>query len=288
VPASPLITDDALTLARFAWPARDRRARGTVLVLHGLGDHAQRYVRLAADLSRAGWAVQAYDQRGHGESEGARGALAASTSLLDDLALVLQTLREEQAPRPLVLLGQGLGGAVAARLVAARAADADALVLSSPAFALRLAPWHRAQIALLARLAPDLSLRSGLSPLGLSRDRQVVRDWLDDARVHRRITPRLARFIVGAGREVLDSAPRWRMPTLLLWAGADRCVAPRGSAAFAAAAPPSTVQRRCFDGLAHELFNEPERDLVVGALLGWLGSSTAARQRPPSSVAARR
>jgi alpha-beta hydrolase superfamily lysophospholipase len=55
-----------------------------------------------------------------------------------------------------------------------------------------------------------------------------------------------------------------------MWAGADRCVAARGSAAFAAAAPADVVHRRCFDGLAHELFNEPERDLVVGALIDWL------------------
>jgi alpha-beta hydrolase superfamily lysophospholipase len=60
------------------------------------------------------------------------------------------------------------------------------------------------------------------------------------------------------------------MPTLLMWAGADRCVEPRGSAAFAAAAPAALVHKRCFDGLAHEIFNEPERDLVVGALLDWL------------------
>jgi alpha-beta hydrolase superfamily lysophospholipase len=61
-------------------------------------------------------------------------------------------------------------------------------------------------------------------------------------------------------------------------------VSPRGSAAFAAAAPPDVVRSRCFHGLAHEIFNEPERDLVVGALLDWLRER---RVRPQVSVAPR-
>jgi alpha-beta hydrolase superfamily lysophospholipase len=82
-------------------------------------------------------------------------------------------------------------------------------------------------------------------------------------------------MIVDGGRQVLRAAPRWRLPTLLMWAGADRCVAPAGSAAFATAAPAAVVQSRCFDGLAHEIFNEPEREQVLAHLLGWLAGQTA-------------
>jgi alpha-beta hydrolase superfamily lysophospholipase len=81
---------------------------------------------------------------------------------------------------------------------------------------------------------------------------------------------------------VLDGAPAWRTPTLLLWSRADRCVAPRACAAFAAAVPARLLARRRFDGLAHELFNEPERGVVTGALLAWLQGSLA-----QASVAAR-
>jgi alpha-beta hydrolase superfamily lysophospholipase len=278
----PLFTADGLRLERQAWAARGR-PRGTVLIVHGLGEHAERYVRLAADLTAARWSVQSWDQRGHGASEGARGAIATPTSLVDDLALMVRSLHDESVPRPLVLLGHSMGGAVAARYVAGSGADAvDALVLSSPALDPGLDPWRRLQLALASRLVPDLALHNGLDPEWLSRDPLVVRRWHDDPRVHDRITPRLARFIVQAGREVLAAAPHWRTPTLLMWAGADRCVAPRGSAAFAAAVPARLLAKRCFNGLAHEIFNEPERDLVVGALLSWLQGSVVTR-----SVAAR-
>jgi alpha-beta hydrolase superfamily lysophospholipase len=62
-----VITADGLQLARVAWPPKGR-PRGTVLIVHGLGEHCERYVRLAADLTAEGWSVQSYDQRGHGES----------------------------------------------------------------------------------------------------------------------------------------------------------------------------------------------------------------------------
>jgi alpha-beta hydrolase superfamily lysophospholipase len=271
VHAPPLITADGLELVRVAWPAARSPARGTVVIVHGLGEHAERYIRLAAELSVAGWAVQGFDQRGHGASPGASGAIANNRSLLDDLDRLLRVVREEHAPRPLVLLGHSMGGAVAARCVAGGKAGVDALVLSSPALDLGLRWPRRLQLAVASRLVPDRPMHNGLDPDDLSRDPQVVADYLEDTRIHARITPRLARFIVAAGREVIAAAPRWRVPTLLMWAGADRCVAPSGSAAFAAAAPPAVVRTRCFDGLAHEIFNEPERPLVVGALLEWLG-----------------
>jgi alpha-beta hydrolase superfamily lysophospholipase len=283
-----LYTADGLRLQRVTWPARVApwgAVRGTVLVVHGLGEHAERYVRLAADLCAAGWSVQSWDQRGHGASEGARGAVATSTSLLDDLSLMLRTLRDEDVPRPLVLLGHSMGGAVAARHVADGGNGVDALVLSSPAFDAGLSRWQRLQLWLGHRFAPDMAVDNGIEPAWISRDALIVRQYADDTRVHHRVTPRLAQFIVDSGRAALAAAPHWRVPTLLMWSGADRCVSPRGSAAFAAAAPRTLVQTRCFDGLAHEIFNEPEREFVVGALFEWLEKTPQLRRVGVTSIA---
>jgi len=64
------------------------------------------------------------------------------------------------------------------------------------------------------------------------------------------------------------------VPTLLQYAGADRCVAPAGSAAFAAAAPPAVLRTLRYDGLAHEIYNEPEQARVLADLAGWLAAHT--------------
>jgi alpha-beta hydrolase superfamily lysophospholipase len=100
----------------------------------------------------------------------------------------------------------------------------------------------------------------------------VVAAYKADPLVHERVTATVARFAAEAGGEVLAVAPRWRLPTLLMWAGADRCVAPAGSAALSAAAPRSVLESQPWPGFAHELFNEPERERVLDRLLDWLNA----------------
>jgi alpha-beta hydrolase superfamily lysophospholipase len=126
-------------------------------------------------------------------------------------------------------------------------------------------------------------LSNGLEPAWISRDPEVVRRYEQDPLVHDRVTARLVRFIVESGQTVRSCATRWRVPTLLLWAGADRCVAPAGSAAFAAAAPPGVVTAQAFPKLYHEIFNEPEREQVLGHLSRWLARFEAPPENPESS-----
>ncbi len=270
-----LRTVDGLTLRLYRWPAAGT-ARGTVQLVHGLGEHAGRYAWLAAQLNAAGWHVVAHDQRGHGRSEGRRGRVADSHAFLSDLALAHDALRGAEGPN--VLLGHSLGGLVTARFVAEGLAKApapwwrrfDGLVLSSPALALDLDGGQRALLATLGTLAPNLALNNGLKPAWISRDAAVVKAYVDDPLVHDRVSARLVRFMVDGGAQVAERAPRWTLPTLLLWAGADRCAAPAGSEAFAAAAPKDVVTARAFPGLFHEIFNEPEREEVFSHLHRWL------------------
>jgi alpha-beta hydrolase superfamily lysophospholipase len=247
--------------------------------VHGLGEHIGRYDHVAAALCAAGWDVAGYDQRGHGASGGRRGAIARPDSLLDDLGVVIDSLRSEPQ-RPLVLLGHSMGGLIAARFVAeallANRAEwsrpVDALVLSSPALDAGMSALQRALLALLAPLLPQLAVGNGLKPQWVSRDPAVVQAYIDDPLVHDRVTPLLVRFILDSGEQVRAAAPRWHLPTLLLWAGADRCVAPAGSAAFAAAAPSACLTHTCYPQMAHEIFNDPQRQLPLTELTRWLGA----------------
>ena len=127
----------------------------------------------------------------------------------------------------------------------------------------------------------SLALGNGLKPEWISRDAQVVRDYVADSSVHDRITPRLARFIVDGARVVAERAAGWRVPTLLLYAGSDRCVAPAGSAAFAAAAPQAWVAVHEFRALYHEIFNEPEQAEVFGVLRDWLAALEVRTEESP-------
>ena len=270
-----LNTPDGLALALSEWSVA--APRGLVVVVHGLGEHAARYGHVARALNAAGWSVIAHDQRGHGRSSGLRGTLPRADALLEDLALVLDHAPETGGPR--VLLGHSMGGAVAARFVAEALAPHPAswsrpvqgLALSSPALAARLSAWQRWQLAIGERLLPDLAQRNGIDPRGLSHDEAAVAAYVADPLVHDRISARLARFILDAGGQVRAAAPRWALPTLLMWGGADRIVDPGGSHAFARAVPAAVLTAFEFGGLRHEIFNELEREGVLMRLTQWLG-----------------
>jgi alpha-beta hydrolase superfamily lysophospholipase len=248
------------------------RQRGTVLVVHGLGEHAGRYDTLARILNGWGFTVRSYDQYGHGESDGPRGALPHPGRLLDDLADLVESARVRNPGLPLVLLGHSMGGLVAASFVARTLQAVDLLVLSSPALATRLTPLQKLLMAVVPRVAPNLTVGNGLDPQYLSHDKRVVQTYLNDPRVHDRVSGRLARFIAEEGALVRSRAGSWKVPTLLMYAGDDRMVDPAGSEAFAAAAPPSVVTARRFDGLYHEIFNEAEAQPVYECLRQWLAA----------------
>jgi alpha-beta hydrolase superfamily lysophospholipase len=268
---STFTAKDGENLAVQDWPLPDESSgRGVVLLVHGLGEHAGRYDTLARLLNGWGFVVRGYDHHGHGQSGGPRGGLTHAHRLLDDLADIIDSTRHRHPGVPLVLLGHSLGGLVAAALVARGGSGVDGLVLSSPAFALRLNPLQKLMLAVLPRLAPDLSLRNGIDVRKLSHDPAVVAAYRSDPRVHDRISPRLARFMADEAALVRSRAGSWPVPTLLLYAGADRLVDPRGSRAFARAAPRTRVSARRFDALYHEIFNEADPQPVRAALKEWL------------------
>jgi alpha-beta hydrolase superfamily lysophospholipase len=282
-----VVTADGLALHLQPGPVPSGAVRGSVLIVHGLGEHAGRYAHVMAHLAARGWASLAYDQRGHGRSPGPRGGVPRPDSLLTDLGAVLAHART-LGPGPLVLLGHSLGGLLAGRFVAEGLAaqpapwwqPVDALVMSSPALDPGMSTFQKLLLAVAAPLAPGVALGNGLQPAWVCSDPAVVAAYVADPLVHDRVTPRLVRFIVDAGLLVRQRAAQWAVPTLLLYAGADRCVAPRGSAGFAAAAPPAWVQVQRYDGMAHEIFNEPDRAQVLADLTDWLARLPTAARSP--------
>ncbi len=288
---APFTARDGENLALYEWPMDAWEAdnalppRAVVLLVHGLGEHASRYEHVARRLLDWGFAVRAYDQRGHGESGGERGGLSSESLLLEDLAEVVDDTRQRslRLPRadgeladalPLILLGHSLGGLVAGRFVSLGLRPVEGLVMSSPALDPGLNAIQKLLLATLPAIAPNLRVNNGVKPEFISHDPQVVRKYQADPLVHAKISARLAKFIATAGPATVAAAATWRTPTLLMYAGADKLVNPAGSRAFAEAAASNggaqVVTTRCFDGLYHEIFNELDAAPVFASLKAWL------------------
>ncbi len=265
----PLTSHDGLALFRRQWTRRD--AGAAVLLVHGLGEHSGRYQALAEWFWHRGYAVQAYDQRGHGRSEGARGGLPRPDDLLRDLALVYAAFAETQ-PTPPLLLGHSMGGLVCVRAVLDQRVAVPGLILSAPALRSRVGPALQWLASVLGRLAPGLPMGQDLPRALLSHEPSVAPAVRADAHCHARITPALADFIFKAGAACRADAGQLAVPTLLLLAGDDHLVDTSGSLDFARAAPEGLLRTQLFASAYHELFNEIAsiREPVLAALSDWL------------------
>jgi lysophospholipase len=263
---------DGLLLTRQTW--RPEGAPAAVLaVVHGYGEHGGRYRGLAEALAPRGYAVHVYDLRGHGRSGGRRGHLRRFGDYLDDTAVYLDAVREEQPGQPVYLLGHSLGGLIASAYVEDRPDGLLAgLILSSPFLRLGMPvpPLKLSVARLLSIVAPTVNVGNTLLAAALSHDQEVVRAYGTDPLNHHVATARWAAEVVAAQSAALSAADRIRLPFLLMYGDADAVADPQaGREMFTRAASPDKTER-CYEGFYHEIFNETRRAAVFADLAAWL------------------
>lgn len=246
-----------------------KRARGTLAIVHGYGEHAGRYREFSAWLAGHGWRVVACDLPGHGRSPGRRGHIRRFS---DYLSVVEALLAEAQRAAPVFLLGHSLGGLIAARYLELEPQAASGLILSSPFFGLALPvpAWKRALAQMLSRLWPAASLPSGIRPEDLSHDPKVVEAYRRDPLVHRVATARWFTEVLAAQTAALRDAPKLEVPVLIVQGEEDRLAQVAATRAFAAACGSPSLTLKLYGGLYHETLNELDRKRVWQDILAWL------------------
>lgn len=254
----------------YGWEGTDR-VRGIVVLSHGFGEHQGRYAHVVRYLVERGYAVFSLDHMGHGTREEPR-ALIRFDQAVEDLDLLIEYVRENcQLPDvPLFLLGHSMGGAIALRYALAHGDRLAGLILSAPLVEVEGRPLAKAAGRVLGRVAPRLPVAK-LDPADVSRDPAVVAAYREDPLVHHGGVPAgtAAEFLRHAAT-LPDAAPGIRLPTLLMYGTADRLCAPAGAERLAGRLGSEDLTVVPFEGLYHEIFNEPERDEVLAALTHWL------------------
>lgn len=242
-----------------------------VCMVHGLGEHCGRYGFMADAFNRAGFAWFAMDLRGHGKSEGMRGHAPGYDGLMSDIARLLEAARRCHPNSPLFLYGHSLGGNLAIQHALRERPALAGVVASAPLLRLAFDPPRRqvAVLRILNALRIRVSLPSGLDVEALSRDPEVLNAYRNDPLTHGRITPALAVAMIENGRWNLEHAPQLPCPLLLLHGDADRITSSAASRDFAERAG-SSCTLKIWNGLYHELHNEPERREVVDYVLEWM------------------
>ncbi len=247
-------------------------SRGSVLCVHGLGEHAGRYARLAEALHEIDVDLYAMDLRGHGRSQGRRGHVSSMAAVLADLDRLRRRACGDVARRPTFVFGHSLGGLVAGRYVEAFPLDGlRGVVFFAPFVEERVAVpnWKRTVAAVADRLAPALTLHNGLALEDLFRREEDRRAFDTDPLVHRRISARLWGEMTRASERLRGEADRVRVPALFQLAGEDRIVSNEASRRLAASIGPLAEVIE-YEGAHHALLHDPRAGEALGDLVAWL------------------
>lgn len=268
-------TIPGLPLRGYVWPTE--RPRAAVLLTHGLGEYARRYVeryhRLIPELVGAGYTVYAYDQRGHGDSPGIRGQIDAF-ALLEDHFRVREALREQ--PLPVYAYGHSLGGLITAAGAARDPRGLSGVILSSPGLLVgeNESALVKKLSGVLARVAPGLGV-TDLGTAGLSRLTEEVEAYTADEQVYQgKVTARTAATMLRLSAELWADYPRWRLPVLVVHGDQDTLTDVRGSQRFFEMLPVDDKTLEIVEGGYHELLNDEPRDEVRQLILDWLQERT--------------
>ena len=269
-------TPDNLTIYHQAWrPEGDPKA--VILLLHGLAEHSARYAHVAQTLTDAGYAVHALDHRGHGRSDGKRTYVKHYGEYQADILQFRKLVEQQHAGKPLFVLGHSMGGNLALGHVLDHQDGVRGLALSAPALApgSSLSPSKIKLAKLVGKIAPGLRPEA-LSADAISRDPAVVAAYRADPLVYN------GKITAGAAAALLESMERFpsryaelRLPILLQHGTADQLVDIAGTRALETGAVNAAVTSHYYDGLYHEIFNEPEQATVLADTVAWLDSVTA-------------
>lgn len=268
--AASLHGADGVQIFTQSWLPDAADPRAIVVLVHGFGEHSDRYDWVAGRLVSAGYAVYASDHRGHGRSQGDRALVDVDTVVADVDRLVDQAAGAHPQ-LPVAMLGHSLGGLIALRYALAHQRRLRALVLSGPLAALDAPAPALALARGLARIAPKLGVTS-LDARLVSRDPAVVTAYREDPLVHHgRIPARTVAEMARAVEGFPDVVGRVTVPTLIVYGTADGLCPTSGAIMLAERIGSVDLTTRAYEGLYHEILNEPERETVMGDVLGWLG-----------------
>ena len=246
--------------------------RAVLVIVHGLGEHGGRYGNLVNHFVPRGYAVFSHDHPGHGRSDGRRVYVRRFADLTNVLDWHLKSIQAQHPDAPMFLIGHSFGALVAATFLLDRQAAFAGAVLSGPLVKVpdHVSPLTVTVSRILSTLVPKAGLVA-LDPSGVSRDPSVVRAYLDDPLVYNgKTTARLGCEMLKAMQKVTAEARRITLPLLILHGGEDPLVDLAASHMLHERLGSVDKELVVYDGLYHEVYNEPEHPAVLADVEAWI------------------
>ena len=246
--------------------------KAVVCLVHGHGEHCDRYAHVGNYFNQKGIALLSYDLYGHGKSEGKRGHVPSYEAVLNTIAHLIKVARKHYPKLPLFLMGHSMGGNFAINYVLKRNPQINGLILSSPWFRLSFQP-RKVDIILahiMYRLYPSYTQSTKLDATAISRDPKEVKKYEEDPLIHSMISPVLFLGVHKGGIWAIEHADQLSSPLLLVHGTADQLTSHEASMEFVEKAGGGDVRLLNWDGGFHELHYDLDKEKLLQAYVSWI------------------
>jgi alpha-beta hydrolase superfamily lysophospholipase len=261
-----LLSSDGTELFCREWETQSP-AKGTILMVPGLGEHTGRYVHVGDFFQKAGFNVIGIDVRGQGRSGGAPSYVERYDQFLEDVRAGIHSVEVF----PLFVLGHSFGGQLTLALAARDEPNIAGYVVSGPWLALTKPPaaWLVRVASFLNTVYPQCRFPTGIGRSQNSSDEAHLDSLVDLELNHAFITVRTFFEITAEARRLLSN-PRANAPILIAQGRPDPVTSVEASIEFYHRLAAPAKELMIYDGFLHELHNEKGRARVLEDYLAWI------------------
>ena len=246
--------------------------KAVLFIVHGVGEYIGRYTNVVNYFVPLGYAVYGIDHIGHGKSGGEREMVERFEDYTQNLEIFYKMVSAWQPDKPIIIYGHSMGGLISSLYLIDHQADFKAGILSAAAAKVpdNINGFTIAMGKFLSKIAPKFGLIA-LDTNYLSHDREVVDTYNADPQVfHGKMPVRLSAEMLSAMKRVEEEFHKVTLPLFILHGGGDKIVEPEGGKLLYEKAGSKDKTMKIYDGLYHEVHNEPEREMMFKDLEEWL------------------
>ncbi len=259
---------------RFFWSSWEvKEAKAVVVIVHGMGSHSGRYKEsLIPFLLKNGYNVVAFDHFGHGKTEGKRGHNPGFEYVLGSVEQTINKAVASFPNLPIFLYGHSMGGNTVTNFALRKESPVKGFIVTSPMLevAIKIPSWKLFLGKMMAKIAPSMTMPTGLNANHISRIPSEVKRYKTDALCHDKISPNFSLVFMDAGKWAIENADKLKKPMLLLHGTGDMICSYKGSEEFAK--DNKLVTLKLYKEGYHELHHDLCAEEMLNDVKNWLDS----------------
>lgn len=264
----------------------ESEAKGVIVIAHNLLEHTGRYAYVITSLRRNGYHVIMGDLPGQGQTS------RSNKGQIDNFEVyhehILEWLRiASEYKLPTFLMGVGLGGLITLNLLERTELPIEGIILLSPLAAFQKNNKTRKNMLTsnVGAGVKDMRFNLGIEPEHLTRNEEVIEETKQDGLMLKKVSYHWYKEGVNVMKKTMEHLEDIQsIPMCLMYGKDDKIVETEAILEIKNRVKSDELYFKAWDGLYHEIHNEPERPLVMRYILSYLNNKVNALGFIPNDV----